>query len=356
MTSTPHTDPAEPARIQIGDHGDLIAVIPALLGFVPANSTVILGTTTRASNAARLTTIARLDLTDVTDLADHLSTYRLLESADTAHIVIVANKPTSGGDRPELPDARVAAHTAPLDTRMPYAEQAAQLIRVLTRAGHQVAHAAWLPAITAGQTWRCYHHPRCGGPLPDPRSTVTAAITAIDGRVTYSNRAELARTLDPHHDADLNRRAALICALTTTGSKPTPALARQLVDTAIDRAQAGHLPTADRTFADLAMALSSPRVRDASIRHCLGPTSRAAHQLWTVLTRGTPGPYRAEPAVLLAITAYLAGDGPLASIAAEVARAAVPDHGLATLLLTALHSGLPPHQLRATVTELLRHR
>jgi hypothetical protein len=67
--------------------------------------------------------------------------------------------------------------------------------------------------------------------------------------------------------------------------------------------------------------------------------------LWTALVRATPAPECAEPACLLAITAYLRGDGVLAGIALERAEAAHPGHVLATLLRTALLTGMPPEHL-----------
>lgn len=370
MTSSPHFR-AEADGVRITNRSDLIAAIPTILGFVPTDSAVIVGTA-----AGQLSAVARMDLAQVADLASHLHTYRLLERAHVAEIVIVsgdqpvtevaAHHPRNQSPGSQHPTAdrpagdgiayvlngRVAAHRAALDPAMPYAAQVAQLVRVLTNAGHQVAHAAWLPAITPGKAWRCYHDPGCDGVLPDPRSTVLAAIAAIEGRVTYASRDELVDTLRPDPDVDLERRAELIRVLTLMGNSPDPTVGRGLVDAALDRARAGQLPCSDRELGDLAMSLSIPAVRDASLRHCLGPTSRAAQQLWTTLARAVPAPYRAEPAVLLALTAYLAGDGPLACIAADIARTAAPGHTFAALLLTAIRSGLPPDQLRATIVEL----
>ncbi|OLT48585.1 hypothetical protein BJF85_12455 [Saccharomonospora sp. CUA-673] len=85
---------------------------------------------------------------------------------------------------------------------------------------------------------------------------------------------------------------------------------------------------------------------------CLGeawpagtPRALAAERLWRVLVRATPDPERAEPAALLAYSAYLRGEGALASMAVAKARQADPGHLLATLLEQVVARGMPPEQL-----------
>jgi hypothetical protein len=70
----------------------------------------------------------------------------------------------------------------------------------------------------------------------------------------------------------------------------------------------------------------------------------------TALVRRLRGPYRAEPAVLLAVGAYLAGDGVLANIAIETALRAAPAHQLSILMSTTF-SLVSPQDLRAIVAE-----
>jgi hypothetical protein len=337
MTSPLPAGPDDRPVLRIASHGDLIATIPTLLGFVPTDSAVIIGT--RHSEVAA---VARIDLADADALAEHLHRHRLLDPAHTAEIVIVADHP---GNEP-LDSSTVL--------QMPYESQVTVLTSALTAAGYHVSHAAWTPTITAGQSWRCYHQPLCGGVLPDPQTTVVATAAVISGRVTYPSRAALAQTLRPDPDPVLDRRAALITTLTgrTMDRHSDRAAGLRLVDAAVARAQAGHLPATDTEIAELAAALTNPLVRDASLRHGVGATSRAAQRLWITLVRATQAPYRAEPAVLLAVTAYLDGDGPLASIAAQLALDARPGHSLAEVILVAVRAGLPPEQLRTTISEL----
>ena len=83
---------------------------------------------------------------------------------------------------------------------------------------------------------------------------------------------------------------------------------------------------------ELACALGDPDVRDAALLRNLGGAAAAAEQLWTALVRETPDPEAAEPAVLLAVSALLRGDGALANVALERAELAWPGHRLARLL------------------------
>ena len=101
----------------------------------------------------------------------------------------------------------------------------------------------------------------------------------------------------------------------------------------------------------LARALAAPDVRDrVALRHCLGKHSAAAGHLWLALPRETPPPHVAEPAVLLAITAQLDGNGVLVNAALDRAERAVPGHRLSQLLrLVALR---PPGELRTLLKQL----
>jgi Domain of unknown function (DUF4192) len=330
--------------LRIHDRADLIATIPALLGFTPTDSAVIIGTT-----GNHIAALARIDLTDVDDLAPQLHQHRPLDPARAVEIVIIAadTPPAATPPTSDDPGRTVTTHQEPIDVRMPYAPQVALLTNGLTTAGYEVTHASWTPAIRAGQTWRCYHRRSCCGILPDPRSTVVAVAATISGRVTYSSRAALADTLRPDPDDVLEHRAALIAARETT-----TAAGIDLVRAAVARAQAGRLPATDTDIASLAAALANPAVRDTSIRYSLQPTNRAAHQLWTTLVRASPAPHRAAPAILLAVTAYLDGDGTLATIATQAALDAHPSHPLAETILVAIRTGLPPAQLRAATTKL----
>jgi hypothetical protein len=54
---------------------------------------------------------------------------------------------------------------------------------------------------------------------------------------------------------------------------------------------------------------------------------------------------------LLAVSAYVRGDGPLTGVALSAALAADPGHRMAGLLDVALHGGVRPEELRAVIAK-----
>jgi len=65
-----------------------------------------------------------------------------------------------------------------------------------------------------------------------------------------------------------------------------------------------------------------------------------------MLSRTLPEPWRVEALVLLAFSAYVRGDGPLAGVSLEAALRCDPAHKMAGMLDTALQSGMRPEQIR----------
>jgi Domain of unknown function (DUF4192) len=331
-----NTEPsASPAGVVIRSHGQIIAAIPTLLGFVPAESVVLLGTLQH-----RVVAAARIDLVDAAHVPHELRRPGPLDPADTVHVIVIA-----GSDPPTEP------HHA---TAVPYADVAGMLIAGLSAAGFHIAHAAWTPALHVGQPWWCYREPGCHGLLPDPHATVVAAVATVAGQVTYASRQEMADTLCPDPAELLHVRHRLIAEL--LGSQPKDRQAAVLlVGAAMVRAGHGELPATDEEVSRLAAALADHGVRDACLSFCVDQrVSDRAQRLWTTLVRRTPAPYRAEPAVLLAITAYAQGDTVLAGLAAEAGLAAAPGHQMAAVLRAAIRIGLPAGDLRDAVIEALR--
>jgi Domain of unknown function (DUF4192) len=71
--------------------------------------------------------------------------------------------------------------------------------------------------------------------------------------------------------------------------------------------------------------------------------------LWTECTRRAPTPLDAAPATLLAVSAWLRGDGAMANVALSRALDSEPDYALARLLAQALAACIAPAELRALI-------
>lgn len=305
-------------RICLSTVGDLLASIPAMLGFHPDESLVLI--CLDEHNRVQLTT--RVDLPapeEARALVAALTGHSMVRAAHWIIAVVVAE----------------ARHTAVVR------DLGAGLARlsILLECFH-------IPACTAGARWT-RHGGTDTGTLPDPAASVLAAHRAAEGDTVHHARGAIAATFAPEDPAALTRRAQVIDAVLARPLR-APREAAAVVCAALRDAHHGKLSLSDERVAELAIALSDPTVRDAALATASPATSafaRAARQLWTCLTRLTPGPERAQPAALAGHAAYTAGDGATARIALDIARAADPGHVLAGLLLRALDGGVHPTQL-----------
>ncbi|MBK1788348.1 DUF4192 domain-containing protein [Prauserella cavernicola] len=317
--------------------GQLLAALPHLVGFLPVDSLVAV--VHNGASANRVGCVLRADLPPPgaeLELAHRLRTPLLAGEPAGVTVVVVGGT----GARQEAGP--------------PYAEFVDLVTSMLGELGIPLVHALWVPKIHTGQRWRCYDEPDCGGRLPDPASSVLAAVSAHAGLVTYASREAMEEQLAPDDDVVLARRAALLDAAvdafaTTPGSRGTSAgKAFAVVRTALVRAARGELGFSDQEIAELALALTVTEVRDACLALALPPggaRATTAERLWLVLVRATPEPERAEAASLLAYSAYVRGDGPLAGMAITKALDAHPGHVLAGLLSQALGHSMPPDRL-----------
>ncbi|WP_197322031.1 DUF4192 domain-containing protein [Saccharomonospora sp. NB11] len=337
-SSTTDSQTADRAPIDLRDPGELLAATPHLLGFDPAESLVLVGH--RGRTGVRIGNIVRADLPspgDETALARHLLG-PLTHDSVAVTVIVVGGTRTEGTPGPPA-RAVVAAVSA-----------------VFGQAGLPVLHALWVPRIRAGAPWRCYEQSCCAGHLPDPRSTVMAAVSAHAGLVTHRSRAEMERQLHPVAPEVLERRAAMLRRRSSGGGRDDVAALRRgrsAVRTVLARAWKGTLHLSDTEVVELAVALSQPKIRDACLATALpvdSPGAATAERLWLLLTKHTPTPQRAEPATLLAYSAYVRGEGALAGMALDAARDADPDHLLSGLLRQALDHGLPPEKLAGLAT------
>ncbi len=316
-----------PTRLR--DPGDLIAAVPHLLGFHPSDSIVVL-----VVRDHDVTMTLRVDLPPPGvphRVTDQLTAPLARCRGDDAVVVVIGG---GAGDPPE---------DLPHDTLVDELDDA------LHAADVPLLLAVWTRATAMGERWFDYHDAGTTGTVPDPSSTVLAAASAADGHVTYPSREAMGDLLAPDPPEALSRRTALLNRLAADDPHPedvVPGRHRDLVHAEVLRAASRKRPLTDEEVADLAHALSNPLTRDASLAHCIGEHARSAEVLWIELTRACPAPERAEPATLLAFSAYIKGNGAMAFMALDRAEEANPAHRLTRLLRAALKAGLPPDQIR----------
>ena len=317
--------------VRFGSPGALIAALPAVLGFVPEKSLVLVSLEEGLMGA-----VMRADLSaDLACNTGHLAGIAASSGADTVIAVIVD---ADGALCPMCNDDYRHLHAA--------LEQSLGEHGIGLRACHVVDR------VEVGGVWHCIDD--CGdkGAVEDPSASPLAAAAVLDGRRLYARRSDLQAviaTVDPRRSRAL---LALIDGEAARREKSWRADpdgcgrrdVTRILSVAADVFGGGEPVDADITA--LACALTDVAVRDTMYALAIGTGAAHAENLWSVLARILPEPYRAEVLVLLAFSAYARGDGPLAGISLEAALRIDPDHRMAGMLDTALQSGIRPEQIR----------
>lgn len=341
-----------PVAIRLTEPAEAISVVPYLLGFHPNDSLAIL-----AMRRSRVVTAARLDLpADPHDLHPFTDAVRRLAGHLTATAVDAAVFIGYGSAGPVTLAIDIAAQT-------------------LTSAGITVRDTL---RVADGRWWnlQCANPTCCpprGTPF-DPTTSVAAATATVAGLVALPNRDAIDEQLTPisgpaRHavaaasDAAVTRILRLADLATPEPGNPTAdddawlttptgqamtTAAQQLVTEALDAYRHGHTLDDERA-ATLTVVLAIPAVRDAAIRLSTGDDWQI--RIWTDLVRRAEPPFLPGPAVLLAVCALQAGNGPLADCAARRALHADPDHRLAQLLLQLVGTGMDPLSMTRLVAD-----
>ncbi|MBE1471114.1 hypothetical protein H4W33_010188 [Kibdelosporangium phytohabitans] len=232
---------------------------------------------------------------------------------------------------------------------LPHRKLVDTFAQVFSESAVAVHHAYWVSEIEEGATWWCYPDLECNGSVPDPTASELAATAACMGSVTYASKADIRTTLEPVDSASPAARAEQIKA--ALAQEQDEAVAQQLLDDLVQRVRDGKWALEEDRLVDLAVALKNVRVRDGCLHPEVTSIGRPIEEAWAELVRALPDPYRAEPACLLALTAFLRGDGVMAGVAVDLAIESDPDHSFAKLLRTSMDYGLPPDSVAAAVAQ-----
>ncbi len=307
--------------------GALIAALPAVLGFIPEKSLVLV-TVDRGEMGA----VMRVDLSPrLADTVDRIAEVAAAAKPDAAIAVIVdaegALCPMCAEDFRELGQALT---------------DMLALQRITLLAVHVVDR------IAAGGRWHCADMCGARGTVDDPSSSPLAMAAVLDGRRLYARREELQQVIEVKDTARVQRVSRRIRKQLKARTDRDDESARRDIEYAIgvaDRLRNGAV-LSDAEAAELACALTDIMVRDTLYALAVGDKSAEAETMWAMLSRVLPKPWRVEALVLLAFSAYARGDGPLAGVALDAALRCSAEHRMASMLDTALQSGLRPQQIR----------
>lgn len=333
MSGHPVSIPTAPA-VTLRGPAQIVAAVPYLVGFHPAGSLVVVGL---QGDPRAVCLTLRVDLPPVDDRAELCSALALHLSHAGAHTAIAVVFSEQPGERPE-----------------------AGLIAVLGEAtrdeGIGLDDALW---VRSGR-WRSYRCrdsdccPRAGTPVDAGSVADLAAASAWLGDVVHGSRADLERSLAPvtggcRDDLDhtfewVSRQ--LIDELAARGWESVAEDSVELLAEAIAARAECQVQLTPAKLARIALGLADIRVRDRALLWAGGRLEHAAEALWVELARSATPPYDAPPATLIAVHAYLRGNGAYARIALDRALASDPAYSLAQLLAEGLDRGVPPRALR----------
>jgi hypothetical protein len=325
----------------------LLALVPHLLGFMPAASLVVIGTE-RPRGGVKVT--LRYDLPDpsgvgvAADLAAHA--IGVLGAQEITTMVAVGYGP---GALVDLVAAAVrdAARETGIDLQ--------EFIRVEDGRywSYVCGDDACCPAAGVPIDPRIHAQAAAlgvgageGGVLAD-RTAVAARVAPLGGIAAESMR-QATRRAERHVSQLLAkaRRSGRLGAVRHLIASEGLATVMALVTTY----RAGGRVGTDYQLARMTVALRDLRVRDDAWAR-MDPAHRDAHRrLWIdVIRRAQPG-YVAAPAALLAFVAWQSGDGALANVALDRALADDPRYSMALLLRQVITAGAPPSLARLPMT------
>lgn len=336
---------AEPV-VRLGDPGDLAAALPHLVGFVPRESLVLVGL--GGSSGSRVGLTARVDIPPrqhAPALARALATRLDHESPDAAVVLIASEEPD---------------HPLPVDrgVDLPHRGLVHEVVLALEPYGIALREAV---LVRRGRWWSYDCPDACCAPGAGTRlpggTTALAAASVAAGQVVAGSREELVARIAPSAGDAAERMAAVVVevgeelagVVDREGRDAAAARYSTWIEQAVRRCVPGAGRLGDVEVARVVWGLRDVRVRDRALGLALGGWATAAEQLWAECTRRAPAPLDAAPATLLAVSAWLRGNGAMAGIALDRALDSEPDHALAGLLARGLDAGLSPADLRSMV-------
>ncbi|MET0900173.1 MAG: DUF4192 domain-containing protein [Mycobacterium sp.] len=326
------SDSGHHADFDLNRPGALIAALPAILGFTPEDSLVLVSV-----HRGEVGAVLRVDLsTELIDGLDGLASVAAAAAPDAAIAIIV--------------DAEGALCPGCLDG---HRQLCTALAEELSAHDIPLWAAHIVDRVGAGGRWRCVDGCGSRGVVDDPESSPVTVAAVLDGRRLYGRRADLLAVIDVRDARQAQRIGEAIAALRQGGDHgaqggDAQGRTRRAVQDALAALERSADGTAlsDAEIAVVAYGLSDLQARDTLYALAVGERADDAETLWAALSRCLPEPWRVEALVQMAFCAYVRGDGPLAGLSLDEARRISPGHRMAGLLDEALQRGMRPEQIR----------
>ncbi|ASU84856.1 DUF4192 domain-containing protein [Nocardiopsis gilva YIM 90087] len=343
---SPHVPVPEQTTLTIGGPTDVIAAVPYLLGFHPADSIVILGI---RSGATQVRCLLRCDLADeltayAAEWADQVAA--MLAEADCGSVVAVGYGP--------------ARHVTPCVDALRASTPA---VGIPVREALRVADGRYWSYV-CDSTECCPHD----GVAYDVATSAVPATAVVGGLTVWRDRGvieEFVAAVNGHRrvqmeraTVDAERRAERMRQrLLPFGEAALRTTVRcegvRVVRAAVDAALRGDLIDAPERIAWLGLLLGSIRVRDEAWARIDAAHLDVHVGLWRQVFRHVRTDYSAAPGSLLAFAAWQSGDIALADVVLDRVEEAAPHYTMAALVRRAVRSGMPPEKWEPMTPEWL---
>lgn len=300
-------------RLRVRSMPELLNLIPALLGFHPRESLVVV-----CVDSGRVAVTGRIDLAALTEPGAADCFDALWERFPGSFCVAAAFSADA--------DAAWNALTglaAGLPFEMPF----------------DLAH-------VDGRRW--YASPDDAGWAYDPDCSVQAAEAAYHGIRVLPDREALADSLAPGLTA-----SEMDDVLEAVIARPPEETVAEALHLAAELMGRPRVPGAQEA-AILAVAAYSPAFTESVVAGITSETAARARDLWTSVVRGTHDYAGAAAALLLGVAAWVSGDGALINICLERAEPYASESQWYRFLEVAVRIALPPTEWDAVRLDLLR--
>lgn len=318
-----------PATLRVDGGGDLVELVPYLLGFHPSDSLVFVALRGPSHGVA---VTLRVDLAAVaaSPAAVEACIHHVRNAgADGVILLVYADDPPPTGDA-VLPYHELVCDVGPALA----AEDIGLVDALLVCRGRWWCYLCDDPACCPREGRRI-----CG----DDRSAMAVAAT-VAGMVAAPDRAALERSLAPLPEAERRGVREAVDRLVQRGALPSRDQVRALWAEGIAAQLEGEKAIRDDDAATMLLGLADDAIRDECCGWADTPTVGAARALARQLARRAGPPWDVTPYALLAWFAWRSGEGAQARIAVDRALASDPDYRFALLLEAVLDGGVDPRR------------
>ncbi|RJQ82342.1 DUF4192 domain-containing protein [Pseudonocardiaceae bacterium YIM PH 21723] len=318
MTSTP-------TIASLSGPAEMLASVPAMLGFHPENSLILIGLTGQGRTLRHSVTMRH----DIPEPPHYNAVIDTMLKPMTRHGITSV--------------CPIIVHP-PDDDGPPATDLVERVGERLGLAGMTPWHPLWMTRAETGADWGCYRPgcTGCGGPLPDPRTTQLAAHAVLSGKVTAGSRQDILSRLDPDPEPVLAARREILAGHLDARWMLAPETeVEQIVDLLTEFSE-GRDELSDERLVRLGILLGVHGVRDPLIGLLATPMAEQFETLLVTLVRGLPESIRADSAILLGLCAYYRGNCVLGAEALGIGLDLEPGHSLGRLIHILADAALPP--------------